>query len=93
MMADFKIHWIDRDRDPKYPPDPAYPNGIDIDCSKGQSPSCKSALKYPARRCGMYFVECNVCGTYAVITTAGRIDDPRSVTLACDPKPGDLDHR
>ena len=34
-------------------------------------------------RCGVYLVECKICGSSVALTTAGRIDDPRSVTIAC----------
>lgn len=40
-------------------------------------------LPYPAERCGVYLVTCDKCGYSAAITTAGRVDDPRSVTIPC----------
>lgn len=80
--AKFKIDWIDRGREPQCAPDPAYPKGKDIPSIK--EPSCFTALPYPAPRCGLFYVECKVCGTNALITTAGRPDDPRSVRLPCD---------
>jgi C4-type Zn-finger protein len=40
-------------------------------------------LPYPAKRCGIYLVVCERCGYSAAITTAGRPDDPRKVTLPC----------
>lgn len=83
MTGDFKIKWIDGDREPKCAPDPAFPNGKDCDVSHGR-PSCKALLPYPAPRCGMFYVQCKKCGTNVIITTAGRPDDPRSVTLPCD---------
>jgi hypothetical protein len=80
----FKIAWIDSGREPKCPPNPAYPNGIDLDAAEELGvPTCKTALPYPAKRCGYYCVECNICGSVTVITTAGRIDDPRSVLIPC----------
>jgi hypothetical protein len=81
--SQFKIKWLDRGREPKCPPDPAYLKGIDIDSSGGAARACKTELPYPAKRCGVYYVECEICGTNAAITTAGRPDDPRSVTLPC----------
>jgi hypothetical protein len=77
-----KFEWIDGNREPKVKPDPAFPIGKDLDISDGR-PSCKTALPYPAKRIGHYLVKCDVCGTNALITTAGRPDDPRSVTLPC----------
>jgi hypothetical protein len=79
----FRIEWEDCGREPQCAPDPAYPEGVDLDASKGQLPSCTITLPYPAKRCGLYVLVCSLCGMTAVCTTAGRIDDPRSVTLAC----------
>ena len=79
-----KVTWHDAGREPKCAPDPAYPNGIDIDLSgRGALVTCKRDLPYPAKRCGQFFVYCETCGQNVVITTAGRPDDPRSVKLAC----------
>lgn len=79
-----KIEWTDGYREPKVAPNPAYPDGIDLDMTGGQGgKTCVTDLPYPARRCGHYTVECETCGLRVVITTAGRADDPRSVTLAC----------
>ena len=79
----FEIRWEDYGREPRCPPDPAYPEGIDLDASRGKQPSCHITLPHPARRCGLYSLTCRVCGMTAACTTAGRVDDPRSVTLAC----------
>jgi hypothetical protein len=84
-MADkFKIEWVDRGVEPREKPDPNFPDGIDLNMAMGRSPSCKVTLPYPAPRCGYYYVECKTCGENVLLSTAGRRDDPRSVTLACD---------
>ena len=44
---------------------------------------CCMNLPYPAPRCGVYVIICRKCGFKAVITIAGRPDDPRTVTLPC----------
>lgn len=75
--------WLDSGREPQCPPDPAYPEGIDIDLSAGRSPTCETALGYPARRCGLYVVICRTCSLRVSVTTAGRPDDPRSLKVAC----------
>jgi hypothetical protein len=74
--------FIDAGRAPNSPPNPHYPHGIDVnvDLVVGK-PRCMMAL-FPAR-CGVWMVRCDLCGYVAAITAAGRIDDPRSVTLPC----------
>ena len=80
------VKFIDSGREPKAKPNPDYPAGIDIDLSDGSSWCCNAALPYPAPRCGYLWVECDICKANALITTAGRVDDPRSVKLACKGK-------
>lgn len=77
-----RAEWYDAGRETICAPDPAYPDGIDLDLSRGHQ-SCTMKLAYPAKRCGYYFVTCPTCGADALITTAGRPDDPRSVKLRC----------
>lgn len=31
----FKIEWIDAGKEPRCPPDPAYPKGVDLDVTGG----------------------------------------------------------
>lgn len=82
-MEQFDISWIDHGREPQCTPNPRFPEGIDLDFSGGK-PSCTTLLPYPAKRCGLYVVKCNLCGFSAACTTAGRPDDPRSITIPCD---------
>jgi len=85
MSDRFKIDWIDSGREPQCPPNPDFPNGIDVKLAGVFSgvPTCTVLLPYPARRCGHYMVKCKVCGVSVAITTAGRPDDPRSATIPC----------
>lgn len=83
----FKIHWEDSGREPQCQPDPAFPKGIDLVTARDDQLSCETELPYPARRCGVYIVECLSCGLSVGVTTAGRPDDPRSIRLPCK-KPG-----
>jgi hypothetical protein len=78
-----KVEWIDRHREPQCPPDPAYPGGKDVDASLGAERTCSTDLPYPAKRCGLYVVECQICGIRVWVTTAGRPDDPRKITIPC----------
>lgn len=77
------VKWIDRFREPTQPPNPAYPSGFDADLSKGAPNSCLVDLPYPAKRCGLFSLLCEKCGYTALITTAGRPDDPRTARLPC----------
>lgn len=79
----FTVEWIDHGREPQCAPNPRYPDGKDLDVSLGQTPSCKADLPYPAKRCGLYVVTCGICGLRVAATTAGRPDDPRSLTMPC----------
>jgi hypothetical protein len=83
MKVSLDIKWIDSSREPVCEPDPDFPTGRDVDVSMGIKRACYSALPYPAKRCGYYVVRCNKCGYVAIVTTAGRPDDPRSIRLPC----------
>lgn len=82
----FSIQWLDSGREPRCAPNPDYPNGIHVNGARPGRDSCRADLPYPARRCGTYIVSCIVCGCSVGITTAGRPDDPRSLTIECAEK-------
>jgi hypothetical protein len=79
------VRWFDARQEPRCAPNPAYPDGIDLDCSGGAEVTCLVKLPYPAKRIGLYVVNCDVCNMNAACTTAGRPDDPRSIRLRCNP--------
>jgi hypothetical protein len=81
----FKIEWRNRGGKPVVPPNPRYPDGIDVDISQGATPSCYVPLPYPTGKdtVGGWFIECEECGLTAYVTAASRSDDPRSVKLPC----------
>lgn len=83
--SQWRIRWHDSGREPQCAPNPRYPQGIDVDTTGGQQPACTTVLPYPARRCGHFEAQCRTCGLRVAITTAGRPDDPRSLTVACKP--------
>ena len=83
MEQAIRVTWHDHGREPKCAPNPAYPNGIDLDCSHGAEHTCAVELPYPAKRCGYFMVKCRACGMRVAITTAGRPDDPRSARIPC----------
>ena len=78
-----KVTFIDRGRFATEKPNPAYPDGVDLDISEGAMRACLIKLPYPAPRCGYWAVECMGCGLNALVTCAGRPDDPRSLKMAC----------
>ena len=84
MEQAVSVEWIDHGREPKCKPNPAYPDGVDLDASEGAKATCIADLPYPAKRCGLYVVRCQVCGFSVGVTTAGRPDDPKSVKMPCD---------
>lgn len=80
------VTWHDAGLEPRMQPDPRYPDGVHLDISRGAPRACTVNLQpYPAPRIGKFVVECTRCGYKAVVTTAGRRDDPRSVRLPCKP--------
>lgn len=83
MNDHFDIEWRDAGKEPQVAPNPAYPDGFDLDISGGDKPTCTTALPYPAKRIGMYMITCRLCGLRVGCTTAGRPDDPRSITMTC----------
>lgn len=87
MSADpskrFHVEFFSSGRTPSVPPNPKYPEGIDVDGSGGAAQACSLALPYPAPCCGIYNIRCKLCGLTAALTTAGRPDDPRSLKLPC----------
>lgn len=82
----FEVEWVDGHREPQCKPDPRYPDGIDVvlEPALNGAQHCKAALPYPAKRCGHYVVRCKLCSASIALTTAGRPDDPKSVTVLCE---------
>jgi len=77
------VVWVDGGREPQCKPNPAYPDGIDVEVPGPTGQSCFTRLAYPAKRCGYYEVRCAICRYRVAVTTAGRPDDPRSVRIGC----------
>ncbi len=83
MPARHDILWLDSGRAPSEPANPAYPKGMDVVLGGPGVRTCRIDLPYPAARCGAYLVNCLVCGAHVRLSTAGRADDPRSLTVPC----------
>lgn len=80
-MTDLAITFHGAGRKAEVAPNPEYPEGIDIDC--GFQQMCAADLPYPAPECGFFKIECSKCGAAMAYTAAGRLDDPRRVTVPC----------
>lgn len=78
-----KVRWIDGGRSATQPANPQFPDGFNLDISKGSERSCTARLPYPAARCGIWEIEFDACQLKAMVTAAGRADDPRSLRIAC----------
>lgn len=80
----FDVVFIDAGREATEKPDPRWPDGVGVDLrSSVIQKSCTRNVPYPAPRCGAYRLTCRRCGFTAVVTVAGRADDPRVVTMPC----------
>ncbi len=84
MESSVSIEWKASGRGKaKCLPNPAYPNGIDIDTAE-EKQGCIVDLPYPAPECGMWMVKCHACDRGIIaITAAGRTDDPKTIKIAC----------
>jgi hypothetical protein len=80
--VNLKAHWISRGRSAQNEPDPAFPDGIEVDMSRGLK-HCALKLDYPAPHVGSWLVTCAKCEQRILVTAAGRRDDPRLIKLAC----------
>lgn len=83
QLGKFNIKWADFGYLPTQPANPAYPTGIDLDVAGVTEFACYTRLPYQLPRCGQIVLDCLICGLHAVITNAGRPDDPRSIRLPC----------
>lgn len=83
--------WQSAGRQATQPADPNYPDGVDINAGVPWLPEegtyCQIDLPYPAPECGSWRIECATCGLSAVVTAAGRADDPRTFRVMCKAKP------
>jgi hypothetical protein len=82
-MADHAVTWSGGGDEPRVPPNPAFPNGRDVDFTGTDGGGCLVQLPYPAKGCGTYRIVCDECRADYGVTTTGRSDDPRSVKLPC----------
>lgn len=82
----FILHWHDLETEATQLANPDFLNGMNIDASEGALLSCFLKLPYPAPRVGQFHIGCKACGLTALVTTAGRLDDPVSIRLKCRDK-------
>lgn len=81
--SQFDIKATARRGPPQCPPNPAYPDGVDVQDAAPGVAACKVDLPYPAPERLVWSVRCKRCGYRVAVTAAGRPDDPRSVTVPC----------
>ena len=81
-MITLTAQWISERRKARNPPNPAFPDGLDLDISAGR-PACSLALDYPAPCVGAWLIKCALCGMSVVVAAAGRPDDPRAIKIPC----------
>ena len=80
----FDVAFIDKGHKANCKPDPKYPDGMPVNLAPNPIvKTCTRNLPYPAPRCGLYVVTCRQCGFDAILTVAGRPDDPNMVTMPC----------
>ena len=79
MTVAFKSHG----RKATCAPNPAFPDGIHVNRLASGVIGCRVELPYPAECCGVWRVECSVCGFVMGVTAAGRPDDVRSIMVPC----------
>lgn len=91
MAEHHTVKFLSDGRRAQCAPNPAYPNGIEIDATQNGEAGCWVDLPYPAECVGKWYVECEACGGTTLITAAGRPDDPKRVKLPCKlPRSGEL---
>jgi len=82
-MTNFTVDFMSHNRKAQCAPNPAYPQGMEVDLTHGAKLACLAELPYPAECCGVWIVGCQTCGLVVAITAAGRPDDPRTAKLPC----------
>ncbi len=81
------VRFIDSGREPQCKSDPKYPDGKPVNVAPNVlAKTCTFNLHHPAPRCGLYEITCRQCGFVALVTVAGRADDPNMITMPCKPK-------
>lgn len=78
------VQFISAGRNATEKPDPKFPDGMTVNLAPhALARTCTRNLPYPAPHCGQYAIKCRSCGLTAIVTVAGRPDDPKIVTLPC----------
>lgn len=74
-------------RPPQCAPDPAYPDGMPVNMTRGGEKACSIDLVHPAPSTGYWLVTCDLCNLSILVTAAGRPDDPSVLTVPCKALP------
>lgn len=78
-----EISFNDSGRKATQPANPKYPNGVDVNAAPPGRKACTWNVPYPAPGVGTYSVVCKDCGYTALMSVAGRADDPRTIRIPC----------
>lgn len=74
--------FVGEGRMPKCAPNPDFPNGTPCDMAPGGI-GCTIELQHPTPCCGVWIINCDICGYSVGVTAAGRPDDPSTIRIAC----------
>jgi hypothetical protein len=83
----FLVRFLGTGQKAKHPANPNYPEGVHLNQTggvEGDGNVCVVQLPWPAKEIGAWKVECTICALRVACTTAGRPDDPRSITVRCN---------
>lgn len=83
MAGNLSVTFSGYGRKAKCEPNPDLPYGVAVDATFGVGAGCETDLPYPAPECGVWIIECSVCGHRLGLTAAGRPDDPTKVKVPC----------
>ena len=89
-MSNFTVEWLDSGHEAQCPPNPAFPEGVDLIVDAEAPRHCVAMLTCPAPRCGVWEITCGTCRKIVIVTAAGRVDDPRAIAIACERTKGGL---
>lgn len=85
MSEKFSIEFMPSGRGKaQCPSDPKFPQGKIFDLRLIENvASCDVDLEWPSPECGAWVIRCQECKSSALVTCAGRKDDPIKIKINC----------